>query len=396
MSMNEFERQLNNEGDDFPVRGQIVPTDFSAEDVAFAQELNSLFAPDKEELPPYFVQTLLESEDARFRVVEHGFEHKTQARVFHRLKLRRRLFQPHEPFLAALTSSSTRRSMLVLIVASLLFMLFTMGFTRQSFLEGVALLLHDNRAGVYQVHTYPSGVSRPSYALNDPHPTMISLQAAQQRLHFPMYWPQLTPNNYVLDGVNLYQQPVQSWADGPIIELQYDYTPPGSTTHTASEIAIREFKPNADVLQVVASGAAQTIQIDPNGQDQAIYVDGQWVSLNRFSHHWVYGGRSELIYERGGVVFWIVSDQRDGVGKDVLLQVAQSLQVINVSHMLHMGIEMNNVTELVHDSSGLFSGDIIAILPDDNLTGPYLTFVGPDQPTQEKPIQKHPTSPHLG
>ena len=92
MSMNEFERQLNNEGDDFPVRGQTVPTDFSEEDVAFAQELNSLFASGKEELPPYLVQTLLESEDARFRVVDHGFEHKTRARVFRRLKLRRHLF----------------------------------------------------------------------------------------------------------------------------------------------------------------------------------------------------------------------------------------------------------------------------------------------------------------
>ena len=91
-----------------------------------------------------------------------------------------------------------------------------------------------------------------------------------------------------------------------------------------------------------------------------------------------------------------MSDQRDGVGKDVLLQIAQSLQVINASHMLHMGVEMNNVTELVHDSSGLFSGDIIAVLPDDNLTGPYLTFVGPDQLTQAKPIRKHPTSPHSG
>ena len=33
----------------------------------FAQELSALFAPDKEEIPPYFVHTLLESEDPRFQ-----------------------------------------------------------------------------------------------------------------------------------------------------------------------------------------------------------------------------------------------------------------------------------------------------------------------------------------
>lgn len=392
--MNEFEGLVNNKEHNFSIRGRVVPTDFSEEDIAFAQELDALFDPEKEELPPYFTQTLLSPEEPRFRVVEHGFEHKTQARVFRRLKLRRRLFYRHEPLLATLTSSSARRSMLVLVVASLLFMLFTMAFTRQSFLEGMALLLPDSRAGVYQVHNYPSGVSHSSSALNDSQPKMISLLAAQQRLHFPMYWPQVTPNIYVLDNINLYQQPGQSWADGPILELQYDYTPPGSATHNVSEIAIREFKPNADVLQVVESGAAQSIQLDPKGHTQAIYVDGQWVSLNRYSHRWVYGERGELIYERDGVVFWIVSDQRDGAGKDVLLQLAQSLQVINMTHMLHMGIEMGSVRQLVNDSSGLFSGDIIAILPDDNLAGPYLTLVGPDQPPQEKPIQKHSTSPH--
>jgi hypothetical protein len=386
--MSEFEKQLNNEEQSFSVHGHIVPTDFSEEDVTFAQELDALFDLDKEELPPYFAQTLLEPEDPRFQVVEHGFEHKTRARVFRRLNLRRRLFHS-PPFLTTLGSRSVQRSMLVLIAASLLFMLFTMAFTRQSFIEGVAVLLHGNRVGVYQVHSYPSEVSHPSYASNAAQPTMISLQAAQQRLHFPMYWPEVTPNNYVLDSMNLYQQPRQSWADGPILELEYDYTPPGSTTHNASEIAIREFKPNAAVLQVVEADAVQLVQVNAKGNNQAIYINGQWVSLNRYSHHWVYGGRSELIYQRNGVVFWIVSDQRDGVGKDVLLQVAQSLQVVNTTRITHTGSELGSVTQLVEDSSALFAGDIIAVLPDDSLSGPYITVVGTDQPLQEKPIQRH-------
>jgi len=412
--MSEFERQLNNEGEaegeaNFPsdggelaflrsapaptVHGRAVPTDFSEEDVAFARELDGLFAVDEEELPPYFAQTLLESEDPRFRVVEHGFNHKTRAKVFRRLNLRRRLFRS-PPFLASLGSRTIHRSMLVLIVASLLFMVFTMAFTRQSFLEGAAILLHGNRVGVYQVHSYPSEVSRPSYASNNAQQTMISLLAAQQRLHFPMYWPQVTPDNYVLDSMNLYQQPKQSWADGPILELEYDYTPPGSTTHNSSEIAIREFKPNAAVLQIVQAGAVQLVQVNGKGNNQAIYIEGQWVSLNRFSHHWVYGGRSELIYQRDGVVFWIVSDQRDGVGKDVLLQIAKSLQVIDVSRIMHTGSEQGSVTQLVTDSSVLFAGDIIAVMPDDSLSSPYVTFVGSDQSPQEKPVQKHPMGGH--
>ena len=397
MSMSEFERQLNNEEDDqvsLWAPGQVLPTDFSEEEIAFAQELDSFFAFDEEEIPPYFAQTLLEPDNPRFRVVEHGFEHKIRARVFRRLHLHHHLSHPRPSFLAAMRNSAVRGPMVALIAACLLFMLFTMAFTHQSFVEGVTLLLHGARSGVYQVHNYPGGVAAPSYRKNhtlgrkDDQPNLISLSAAQQLLHFPMYWPQVTPNSYELDGINLYQQPAQTWADGPILELQYDYTPPGAP-HDTSEIAIREFKPNAAVLQVVEAGAAQTLQVDAQGRAEAIYVNGQWVSLNKFSHRWVYGGRSELIYQRDGVVFWIVSDQRDGVGKDILLQIAQSLQMIHINHLLHVGVELSNVTQLVGDSSELFAGDIIAVLPDDNLASPYVVLVAPDQPPpQEKTVQK--------
>jgi hypothetical protein len=401
MSMSEFERQLNSQEDDqvsFSARGRVLPTDFSEEEIAFAQELDSFFAFEEEQTPPYFAQTLLEPDNPRFRVVEHGFEHRIRARVFRHLHLHHHLSHPRSSFLTAMRNSAVRGSMGALIAACLLFMLFTMAFTHQSFVEGVTLLLHGVRSGVYQVHNYPDGVAAPpyrkNYALGRKDAHLISLSAAQQLLHFPMYWPQVTPNSYELDDINLYQQPAQTWADGPILELQYDYISPGAT-HNTSEIAIREFKPNAAVLQVVEAGAAQTLQVDAQGHTEMIYVNGQWVSLNKFSHRWVYGGRSELIYQRDGVVFWIVSDQRDGVGKDILLQIAQSLQMINLNHMLRVSLELSNVTQLVSDSSELFAGDIIAVLPDDNLASPYVTLVGPDQPPlQEKTVQKHATHSH--
>ena len=95
MSTSGFERELNSGENGFSslsTKGQDIPADFSEEDIEFVQELNTLFSPQDEELPPYYVQTLLEPDDPRFQAVEPGFEHKTSARVFRRLKLRRRLF----------------------------------------------------------------------------------------------------------------------------------------------------------------------------------------------------------------------------------------------------------------------------------------------------------------
>jgi hypothetical protein len=391
--MGEFDRQVNNGEENppsFPVRGRAVPPDFSEEDIAFAQELETLFALDEESTSPYFVQSLLELDDPGFQAIEPGFEHKTRAHVFRRLKLHRRLFTPRRPPLGAVVNGVlARRSLLALLASCLLFMLFTAAFTSQSFAEGMAILLRDARSGVYQVHTYPNGIASVSYRQNNAQPKHISLAEAQHRLHFPMYWPQATPNNYLLENMYLYQESTQTWADGPILELGYDDTSPGAITHGIGEIAIREFKPNEDILQVIEAGAADAIQIDTKGRAQAIYVDGQWVSSNRFSPHWVYGGRSELIYQEDGVVFWIVGDQRDGIGKDALLKIAQSLEVANIGHFRHIEVEMTDAVQLVDDSSGLFTGDIIAAFPDDGGGSPYLTRIGPDQVPQEKPIQKH-------
>src|SRR5437667_200445 len=110
MSMNEFDQELNNESNDMrslTASEQEVPPDFGEDDLVFAHELNSIFSPEQEELPPYFVQTLLASEDRLFRPVEPGFEHKTRARVFRRLKLHRRLFHaPRSVFDALITGLS--------------------------------------------------------------------------------------------------------------------------------------------------------------------------------------------------------------------------------------------------------------------------------------------------
>ncbi len=390
MSMNEFEEQSHKREKDFDTlltHGQVLPQDFSEEDIAFAQELNSFFALEEEKVPPYFAQTLLEPDNPRFQVAGYGFEEKTRARVFRRLNLRRRLFNQRWSSRGVMPVLPLRHSWLVVVAACLLFVLFTVAFTGQSFVEGVSFLLKGAHAGVYQVHAYPKAILAPSYNQNNDQSSQISLTDAQQRLHFPMYWPQVTPKNFNLDGINLFQNTKQTWADGPMLELQYDYASPGTPAHGSGEIAVLEFKPNNSVLQVIG-GAPQTVLADAKGNPEAIYVDGQWISLNRYSHHWITGGRSELIYQRDGIVFWIVGDQRDGIDRDVLLSIAQSLQIVEASRFMHVGVQMT-ATQLVNDSSGLFAGDIIAVGSDDGLSGPYLIRLGPDQPPPEKPVEKH-------
>ncbi|HEV2655227.1 MAG TPA: hypothetical protein VGT82_09715, partial [Ktedonobacteraceae bacterium] len=151
MSTSEFDG-LEDEKEPSPLslQDRDLPDDFSHEDVAFAQELGSLFTLHDEEIPPYFAQTLLEPENPRFQPVERGFEQKTYARVFRRLKLRRRLFRSSKPL---------RRSMLAVVAACLLFMFATMVATGNSFAEGMAILLAGSHSGVLQVASYPQSLA---------------------------------------------------------------------------------------------------------------------------------------------------------------------------------------------------------------------------------------------
>ncbi|MFL5663216.1 MAG: hypothetical protein ACJ8BW_18000 [Ktedonobacteraceae bacterium] len=391
MSMSEFERQLNsmweNDLSSLSTQREALPPDFSDDDKAFAQELDSLFDIHKEEVPPLYVQTMLDVEGPRFQPVENGFEYKTRARVFRRLKLRRRLTDTGRPTLGSLIREMPLRRSLAPTMSLVLLVFFTVILTSNSFASGVQLLLNGGRAGVMQVHNYPNNVKTGAitkYASSDPDATTsLSLQAAQQQLHnWPLYWPHHLPDDYSLSNIYLYQAQQQSWADGPFMEL--DFALSTAQSHGRGLLAIREFKlkSNVNVLQVVKDGAAQPIKVDQNGQAQAIYVDGQWVLRNKIFPTWMYGQRSELIYQKDGIVFWIVGDQRDGLGKDELLRIATSLQVFHVSRAMHVGNDstMNSVSLLNGDVNSPFTGDVLAVFPDDSNVGPYLTLIGSQSP----------------
>ncbi len=391
MSMSEFERQEDDGGGVTPLsrHGPEMPADFSEEDVAFVQELETVFSIKDEVIPPYFVQTLLEAEDPRFGPVEPGFEQKTRARVFRQLNLHHRLYKPR-PFLVGIVNAlPARQVLLTLSTAVLFFMVCTVLLTGQSFADGMDILLHGTHSGVMQMVHYPTGVREetqaniaglvPDMQAEQSQPGQMTILQTEQMLEFPMYLPQFMPTNYSLDNMYLYQSVDQTWADGPVLELNYVYSIPGGDPAGTGRIAIREFKPNGNVFQVVERGAAYPLNVDHLGQAQTIYVDGQWVRQNRYSHVWVFGQRSELIYQRDGIVFWIVGDQRDGITKDVLLNIANSLQTLNLDRALHVSENIFSVTQLNRDSTGLFTGDIVAVSQNQDLSGMSIVLAGPDQ-----------------
>ena len=377
MSMSEFDTQMNSGEDDSAsssCQKPGFPPDFSEEDLTFAQELNALFSPEQEELPPYFVQTLLQAEDPRFRPVEHGFEKKTSAHVFHRLKLRRRLFRSHRSAGEVISTSihgiAVNRSLLAFATVLMLVMIFTVAFTAPSFTSGVAFLLQGTRSGVYEVQHYPHGVNKLHPDLNEvaalSEPQQIPLLAARQRLSFPMYWPQMVPRDYSSPSIFL-EDTGQQWADGPILDLVYNLN--NRIPDIDSQIIVREFQPREDVLQLVQDGAAHPIEIDQYGQAKAIYVDGQWALQDgQVLPQWAYGGRSELIYQQDGIVFWIVGNQHYGVNEKALLTIAQSLQVFQMSHQMHMlsdSRDFRGVT-LIDTVLDQFTTDVVVVFQDDN------------------------------
>jgi hypothetical protein len=400
MSMSEFDRKLPGEEDDqlpLSTQGYPLPADFGEEDLAFVEELYTLFGPEEEELPPYYEPTLLAQGDPRYYPVERGFEQKTSARVFQRLTLHRRLFHTPRSILSAfsygMSSIYARRSLLASAAAFVLILFCTVAFTAPSFAAGLTILLHGARGGVYLANNYPKNVHKLTHkqklsqnsAKNQS--DQISLLTAQRQLQFQIYWPESLPGKYALDSMYLYKTADTPWADGPIVELVYDVY--GVRPKGTGQIVIREFKPNEDVLQLVQDNAAHPVQTDQQGQPRAIYVDGQWIPHGK-AFLWIAGGRSELITQQNGVLFWIAGDQRDGVGEKQLWTIAQSLHAIAYSRrFLLMNGESTVVTQATLGAvNDPYVTDVLVISPDGSSTGAYFITVSSYQSQSEKPVQK--------
>jgi hypothetical protein len=294
--------------------GSPFPTDFTSDEVELVAELAELFAPEQEILPPLYVQTLMD--DERQRALEPEYAQKVTYRVFRRLSLPRTPLFAHQRRALSwrdLTEPLSRvtRSVATAVVATALAMLISVVLVSPSFAAGLRILL--GQTGVQQVQSYPQHVRQ------NPHSSTSS--GGEQMLQFdpnmPISWVGLSNDGYVYRGVRLL--PPTDWSRGPIVDLQYELTGP----HVGSGLLdIREFQVNdqtAAVLQVVQVGSVTQVQV---GDSPAAYVNGTWMGPHRV---WQPGVRSELIFEQNGVVFWIVGDQRDGMGQDQLVQIASAL-----------------------------------------------------------------------
>lgn len=297
-----------------PEMSRNLPTDFTPEEAAFADTLHAFFAPEREELPPLYVQTL--TGDARHGTVESSYEQRVTYQVFRRLRLRRKpLFNTRAPVpvWASAVLSPRRLGHLggALVTCALALLLTSVVLAGPSFADGLRLLL--GHAGVQQVNSYPSGI-RPSASMvhtatkgdNDP---LTTLQ-----------W--FGPAVGAYDYQDTRMGAPQEWSDGPVAEIQYvcQGATPGSGL-----LDIREFRPAenlAAVLQVVADGSVTPVNVA--GQP-AVYVDGRWVRYGRHMD-WQSGSKGELILEQGGLILWIVADPRDGTAMAQLARFALKLQ----------------------------------------------------------------------
>lgn len=386
MRMSEFERPENEPS--FAAYNASMPADFTEEDLAFAAELHALFPPDEESLPPYYVQTLLDVNDQRFDPVVRGFEYKTSAHVFRRLKLRRRIFRAHLSPVNALSISigdaSLRRSALAMVCTFVMIMLLTVAFTGSSFASGMAILLRgEHKSGVYEINQFPKGIVHASYT-NNQEPSLdtkqISLLTVQQQLHFPIYWPGYSLPQYTLQHINFYVGLNQEWADGPMLEFKYSLSSSPSLKEGDKDVWVREFKPRTDVLQLVGENASVPIETDAEGRALAIYVNGQWNSSAGNGPVWIYGGRSELIYQIDGIVFWIADNTHNNLGEKDLMQIAQGLTLCCVVQHVRVADNETPVIQRSSDNFGPFSTDVIIFTSNSNDgSGPYYMSVTSSQ-----------------
>ncbi len=332
--------------------GHLSPDDFSGDDLAFARDLYDLFPLEQEQLPPRFVETI--TSPAPSWETKISLEQRVTYRVFHRLQLPRRLFGNARPLsegkprgFASLGRAPQRVALSTLLALALLSLVTVV----PSFAQGLRLLL--GQTGVQVVPQYPQSTIMPQEQEQ-----YLSLQDVRNAVPFSVSWLGLTPAAYQFQGLIVHIG--QPWADGPVVELQYGLISPSGGY---GELLVREFRPEAKatVLQVVAQGAAHPVQVD---QQQAIYIDGQWVR-HRQSIVWQYGTRAELLYQANGVIFWITADQRDGAGEAMLVNLAQSLEPLYLGPLQRMLPEpvLPTNAQVASALSSASLGEVIALIP---------------------------------
>lgn len=381
--MSGFERSNNPDSHDAPGgSGRPFPDDFTREDEQFAAELRAFFPIEDEELPPLYIQTLLD-DDVQAPLVRSDLRRMT----YH---VKRRLGLPHAPLFThqwfpsawgdqvsvkQVTHAVKRASRpLVALVALMVFcMLGSMYLATPSFAQGLRLLFGDT--GVQQVGTYPGNVAP------EKHVTPTTAQAAQA----PSFWLGATSGDYVYQGMRTLPQ--EQYSRGPILDIQYVLSERTSQQTGSGILDIREFQISESlsaVLQSVQEGSTSLVSV--NGLN-AVYVDGMWVTSPGQRTAWQSGTRSMLIFERDGVIFWIVGDQRDGLGEAELVQAASqmaptTMSTLVQSNLLSVRLVGAELSASLRDPIG-YNNEVYAMIPrsasPDTAAGEFVT---PGQPPQ--------------
>lgn len=389
MSMSEFEESPQISGPEIfclPNMEGMFPDDFSADEVEFACELDAMFSLEDEILPPLFVQTLVESEAARFRPVENSFELKTRAYVFRRLQLKRSLFRPLRRTVWSTLAEgipAVSRPLAAFCASCILIVLFIAIAAAPAFASGLTYLLSGAHSGVLIVTNIPhvsSVKSTHSVEAAEVDPQQISVDEAQRRLHFAFSTPSYIPSRYTQGDLYIYDGN-SSWVDGPIMVVEYTYALPGVAP---KHITICEFKPRQMVYLVVKDGSAKPILVKHGkNSNTAVFVEGHWTPQTGDSPYtWVSNDRSEIVDENNGVVFWVVGDPSDGIYHAELMSIANSLHVYDHRSDLSIGGHLDRVNESDEETPRLFANDVISLDDPDNPDGPSFKVFGSisDQP----------------
>jgi hypothetical protein len=222
-----------------------------------------------------------------------------------------------------------------------------------SFAAGMRILL--GQTGVERVHGYPQGVRTAA------RPASSAATAATAAAPPPVIdWIGPSAGQYQFHSI--YLSAPQEWSQGAVVDLRYQLPDP-TTAPGTGVLDIREFQIAADlssVLQVVADGAVTQVSTPDL---QGVYVDGGWVRRGKMQL-WQSGQKSELIFERDGLIFWLEADQRDGIGQDQLLAIAEQLTPIPLRNLLPTRPSLRLIgDELQLTLDDPAAGEVLALVP---------------------------------
>jgi hypothetical protein len=245
------------------------------------------------------------------------------------------------------------RPLATVVTLLVVFMLGSVLFASPSFAQGLRLLLGET--GVQQVARYPGNVA----------PQRRVSTAKDDDGVMPTFWLGSSQGDYVYQGMRTLDQ--QQYSRGPIIDVQYVLSERNAHQTGSGVLDIREFQISNSLSAVLQSVQTGSISYTAVNGLPAVYVDGMWVTTQGQRTVWQNGTRSMLIFERDGVIFWIVGDQRDGLGQAQLTALAShmsaaSMNTLVQSKLLSVRLVGAQLSASLRDPIG-YNTELLTLIP---------------------------------